>query len=662
MKAARLPRIVAIDTDPGIDDALALMLAWRSPEVRVELVTTVAGNVPIAAATDNARRVLGLLNPDTWPVLARGAARPLRRRLQTAPWVHGDDGLGGLAGRRTRDGKPLYPPASALRPRPDAPRHLVDLARIHGPALTIVAIGPLTNIARALARAPAIMRRVGRIIVMGGAVAAPGNITPAAEFNFYVDPDAADQVLRAGLPVTLVPLDVTRRVRLTRALLSEHLGGARSPRARAIRDMTRTLIAGGDPDGIALHDPLALALSVDPTLVRTRPLAVAVETRGRHTLGMVVADRRTLPDAPGPDGPEVRAAPVDVAMEVDAARTLALFCARVLAPEEPHARRRAPPGVVVVGSANTDLMVSAPRLPVPGETVIGSRIHIAFGGKGANQAVAARRAGAVVTFVGRLGADEYGRRYARYLREEGINVSGLVEDPAFPSGVALITVDRRGQNQITVAPGANASLAPAALDAPHALPAQAGALVTQLETPLATVEAALRRARERGWRTVLNPAPARTLPRRLSHLVDVLVPNEVEAGVLSGRTVTTVDEARAAVGRLRARGYSSVALTLGQRGVVWADSERVHHLRALPVTARDTTGAGDTFVGYLACALADGRRLADAVAFANTAAGLSVTRPGAQAAIPRQAEVLRRMGNRVQSRQRRTHSRAAADP
>lgn len=642
MTSSRLPRVVAIDTDPGIDDALALILAWRSPELRVELVTTVAGNVPVSAASANARRVISLLRPPTPPVLAQGAARPLRRALQTAPSVHGDDGLGGITDRRGRAGQPLYPPAPDLRMRRDAPGRIIELARRHGSALTIVAIGPLTNIARAVRRAPASMRGIGRLIVMGGAVEVPGNVTPTAEFNFYVDPHAADAVLQSGLPTTLVPLDVTRRVRLTRAMLREHLGRARSPLARAIRDMTDSLLQR-DAGGMALHDPLAVALTVDPELVETTPMPLAVETHGRYTLGMSVANRAAAPDVPEHTRRAARATRIDVATAVDAPGMLELFCSRALRGEIPGAGSESrPPSVVVVGSANVDYTVAVPHLPSPGETVMGSEVGVAFGGKGANQAVAARRAGARVRFLGKLGVDEHGRSYTRHLRAEGIGLSGLVRDAAAPSGVALIVVDRRGQNQIAVGSGANATLAPAELRT-DTLANAPGVLVAQLESPLATVEAALRLAKKAGLCTVLNPAPARALPRRLCRLVDVLVPNEVEAALLSDRPVSSVREARAALRALRACGYPAVVLTLGRRGVLWADSDRVHHLRALPVEVHDTTAAGDTFVGYLACALAEAQPLAAAIAFANAAAGLSVTRAGAQPSIPRRSAVQARL-------------------
>ena len=328
------PRPVVIDTDPGIDDALAIVLAMRSPELRVELMTTVAGNTGLRSATDNARRLLALLDPDEPPRLVRGAAKPIRGRLNTAPEVHGDDGLAGLSRVCDRRGRPLFPASRGPVPsRTGAADAIVAKAREHGDALTILALGPLTNIARALEADRRAMRRVGRLIVMGGAIEAPGNVTAVAEFNFHVDPEAADRVLASGMRITLVGLDVTRQVRLRWPVVREALHGDRSALARALRHFTRAW--SSSRTGMPLHDPLATALAVDPGLTRTRPLSVRVETSGVHTRGMSVADRRPHRVArrrTGKQGTGGRTPFVDVAFEVDARRVLDLVAERVLQP------------------------------------------------------------------------------------------------------------------------------------------------------------------------------------------------------------------------------------------------------------------------------------------------------------------------------------------
>lgn len=317
------PRLVAIDTDPGIDDALALMLALRAPELRVELITTVAGNVPVPLATANARRVLGMLALPSWPVLAQGAGRPLRRPLHTATAFHHHDGLGGITTLRRPDGQAWYPVPEKPAVRSRAVQHLVQLVQRYGGAATIIALGPLTNIARAIQHAPAVMRQLGHLVIMGGAIGVPGNVSPVAEFNIFVDPHAADVVFRSGLPMTLVPLNVTRQVRLTADMLRCTCRGATTHLRQAIQHLTQHALHSQSA-GIALHDPVAVAVAIDPSVVTCTTLPVCVETRGHDTMGMTVADQRpatfwsrTMPR-------------LAVALEVDTPRVLALFTTRVL--------------------------------------------------------------------------------------------------------------------------------------------------------------------------------------------------------------------------------------------------------------------------------------------------------------------------------------------
>ena len=266
MTAAARPRPVAIDTDPGIDDALALMLALRSPELRVELITTVAGNVPVSMATANARRILALLAPPVWPAVAQGLGRPLRRPLHTATAFHHDDGLGGVTHLRHPDGSLCYPVPEQPAVHRQAVQRLLQVVQRYGRDLTMIALGPLTNIARAIQLAPALMQQLGRLVIMGGAIGVPGNVSPVAEFNIFVDPHAADVVCRAGLPITLVPLDVTTQVRLTRDFLQHAGQGSATPLMSAVHDLTQQPLHS-QGEGIAMHDPLAVAVAIDPSLV-----------------------------------------------------------------------------------------------------------------------------------------------------------------------------------------------------------------------------------------------------------------------------------------------------------------------------------------------------------------------------------------------------------
>src|SRR5262245_22923801 len=317
------PRLVAIDTDPGIDDALALMLALRSPELRVELITTVAGNVPVQMATANVRRMLAVLGPPEWPAVAQGAARPLRRPLHTATTFHVGDGLGGMTALRHADGSPYYPTPEQPPARRQAVQRLLQLVQHHGRDLTVIALGPLTNVARAIQLAPTTMQQLGRLVIMGGAIGVPGNISLVAEFNIFVDPHAADVVFHAGLPITLVPLDVTRQVRLTRDFLQRASQGTGSDLVQVTHHLTQRPLHSQE-QSMAMHDPLAVAVAIDPSLITLTSLPVSVETRGQHTIGMTVADRR-------PPASWSCATPrLEVALAVDAARVLDLFAARVL--------------------------------------------------------------------------------------------------------------------------------------------------------------------------------------------------------------------------------------------------------------------------------------------------------------------------------------------
>ena len=267
-------RYALIDTDPGIDDALALLLAWSSPEWTVEIITVVAGNVSMKAGTLNVFRLLDLRRPLPAPLVATGAARPLARPLRVAPY-HGGDGLGDL---------PDWPAVEPRVASVDAPGVIADAAARYGGSLTIVALGPLTNLALAVERDAAAIRGAGRVVAMGGAVDVPGNVTPDAEFNAHVDPEALARVLDAGVRLDLVPLDATRQVTLESAALQSALARAPAPFADRVRRVVeyalRIDLAHGKR-GMDLHDPLAVGVALDPTLVRWEPVRLAVGPEGQ---------------------------------------------------------------------------------------------------------------------------------------------------------------------------------------------------------------------------------------------------------------------------------------------------------------------------------------------------------------------------------------------
>lgn len=293
----------------------------------------------------------------------------------------------------------------------------------------------------------------------------------------------------------------------------------------------------------------------------------------------------------------------------------------------------APTGrVVVVGSINVDLVVAAGRLPGPGETVMGGAFTRHLGGKGANQAVAAARAGASVAMIGAVGEDADGDESLAALEAEGIDVSGIRRVDA-PTGVALIAVDPDGENQIVVAPGANALLS--ADDASLGnVPSGPGVMLTCLEIPMPAVMAAVAAATRIGMKTVVNPAPARVLPPELLASAAILTPNAEELPTLAGAA-----DLEGGVSSLLAAGARAVVVTLGANGALLAQSHRRRRIPALVVDVVDTTGAGDTFAGVLAAWIASGHGLDEAVDAANRAAGLSVTRSGARDGMPSRSAI-----------------------
>ncbi|WP_397448691.1 ribokinase [Pseudomonas sp. NA-150] len=296
--------------------------------------------------------------------------------------------------------------------------------------------------------------------------------------------------------------------------------------------------------------------------------------------------------------------------------------------------------VVVIGSLNMDLVTRAERLPRAGETLAGESFITVPGGKGANQAVAAARLGAQVSMVGCVGDDAYGEQLRAALLVEQIDCDAVTAVPGISSGVALIVVDASSQNAIVIVAGGNGRLTPEVVARFDSKLAEADVIICQLEVPMDTVEHALQRARELGKIVILNPAPASgPLPASWFSMLDYLIPNESEAAALTGITVDSLASAEAAASQLLKAGAAKVIITLGALGSLFADGQRITHFPAPKVQPVDTTAAGDTFVGGFAAALAQGKSEAEAIAFGQIAAALSVTRAGAQPSIPRLSDV-----------------------
>lgn len=297
------------------------------------------------------------------------------------------------------------------------------------------------------------------------------------------------------------------------------------------------------------------------------------------------------------------------------------------------------PRITIVGSANMDLTFKSASLPRPGETVFGTEFYQGFGGKGANQAVAAARLGACVSFVGKVGKDDFGRAIREQLIREGVDIRHLGIDAERPTGTAAILVDDAGENSIVGVPGANLGLTPEDAHQAAELLQSSAIVLAPCETMIETIAEAFRIASEAGRMCILNPAPARELPDELLAMLDICVPNETELRMLTGRSTESLEDVVAAAELLRSRGVETVIVTLGSRGSLVVTESGQTHFPGVPVTAVDTSGAGDAFCGALAAALAEGDLLSEAVRQANIVAAISVTKPGTQASYPLRKEV-----------------------
>jgi ribokinase len=295
--------------------------------------------------------------------------------------------------------------------------------------------------------------------------------------------------------------------------------------------------------------------------------------------------------------------------------------------------------IVVIGSCNTDMVIKAGRLPLPGETILGGAFLMNPGGKGANQAVAAARLGGSVTLIANTGDDVFGQKTVEGLRNENINTDYIFSDAAHPSGVALITVDSSGENCIVVASGANAFLDKSHIDQAAAVINHSGIMLMQLEIPIETVEYAAAAARSLGIRVILNPAPAQKLPDSLFRNLYMIIPNRNEAQLLSGITVDSLDSARKAAGIISSKGVDIVVLTLGVEGVLLKEHDDYHYVAADKADAVDTTAAGDTFCGAVCVGLSEGKSILDSVKLGVKAAAITVSRMGAQQSIPHRSEI-----------------------
>lgn len=295
--------------------------------------------------------------------------------------------------------------------------------------------------------------------------------------------------------------------------------------------------------------------------------------------------------------------------------------------------------IVVVGSSNTDMIIKASRIPKPGETILGGEFTTAAGGKGANQAVAAARAGGKVCFIARIGDDLLGGQALDGFKNDGIDTAFVFTDDKAPSGVALIMVSESGENSISVASGANGNLNLDDIEKSKSRIEGADILLMQLESPIATIKTAAKVAKVAGVKVILNPAPAQELDDDILSNIDIITPNETEAEILTGVTINAEKDMHKAADILLAKGITTVLITLGSKGVLVAQKDSKQIIPAYKVDVIDTTAAGDVFNGTFAVALAKGESLEDSVRFGNAAASISVTRMGAQPSAPMKEEI-----------------------
>lgn len=296
---------ILIDTDPGVDDALAILLALLSPELHVEAFTTVCGNVPVRQGTENLLRILEVLDLAEFPLIAEGEARPLVKPLVTAAHVHGDDGLGNISQLRNADGHPVYPPADTHISPTSGVDLILELVTCYPDELTLVALGPLTNVAQAIRKDPAKMQRLQKIVVMGGVFEEYGNVTTTAEFNIFVDPHAAQEVFQSNVPIDIAPLDATHQVVLTGERLHAELDERSDRIARFLKDATHACMEFYRQHvgfwGFHIHDALPIGMLTHPEYFESVAADVQVETEGVLTNGVTVSDLRPERRSPHPN-------------------------------------------------------------------------------------------------------------------------------------------------------------------------------------------------------------------------------------------------------------------------------------------------------------------------------------------------------------------------
>jgi ribokinase len=584
-----------LDCDTGIDDALALVYLLASPTVELVGIGTVSGNISAAAGAQNTLDLLTMAGFDHIPV-AVGCHDPLVGAFDGgALRVHGDNGIGGVT----------LPTSRRSPVTEDAAELLVRLAKRHPGELKILAIGPLTNLARALELEPKLPGLVRDVTVMGGAAQVAGNHSPYAEANIASDPEAAARVFAADWPLTVVPLDVTMSHVFDETDRAALLSSPRSIH-HALGEMLVTYFDFYETRlhrrAAALHDPLAAAIATGDVVPDSAPLMtisvdVGTDTQRAQTRCVELsADATTVASC----ARVVLSAPDGAA---------AVLLERILSVTTPERT------LTVVGSTSSDLTCQVARLPKPGETVGGGVLTRQSGGKGGNQAAAAARLAGNARFIGAVGDDQAGRDVLAALNAAGVDTTnvGVVDEP---TGTAMIFVDEAGENQIAVAPGANSHLVLDSLESASTDP-----ILCQLEIDMDAVLGAARRA---GGFFALNAAPAVSLPAELLKRCDLVIVNESEYALLP-----------------ELASAPCVAVTYGAAGAsIFERGTEVAHVPAVPTHVVSSVGAGDAFSAALVIAMTRGYDYLTSLTAACAVGAIAVGSADTQPAFGRLSEYL----------------------
>lgn len=605
-----IKRPVIIDCDPGLDDAIMLFLAKQIYEIDVLGITTVAGNVSLDYTTQNALNILSMLD---WNIdVYRGCQKPIKRKAIDATHIHGINGL-----------KSVILPNSHKKAKHDAISFMYEQAKKYPQQLELLAVGPLTNIAQLIIDHDDIKSLIKSITIMGGSFT-HGNITPAAEFNIYADPEAAKIVFDSKIPISMIGLDVTMKDGFTQKEIDEMIV-PNNPISKAIKSILDEMIFKKGslfPPYAFIHDAMALIYMIDPSIVDGKNYYVDIETESPLTLGQTVIDYL---------GVKKQVPHVFVPLKLYPYRYKSLMRKRLAAYHENNHHQ-----IFILGSLNMDLVYSLNRIPEQGETYHSNSFMQNSGGKGSNQAVSCRNFGLNTSLIGAVGNDGYAEILLNDLIDYHVDIS-YVKRSSLPTGSAVILLTK-GDNRIILNAGANHSVDIEQIT--HAISNSniGDFFLTQFETPIGVVKDSLLLAKKKGLITILNPSPVYEVNSDLLNHVDILIMNEIEAASLSNKSIDDQD----IIPYFLSKGVHQIIITMGSKGVLYNDQKSICFKPSLKTQVVDTTAAGDTFIGALLSEFSRKSTIHDAVQTAIYAATMAIEKEGAQKSIPKRDDVIER--------------------